>query len=690
MWKRLAPSRTKKLSTSWVMILRLTGKGKVAHCGLCFLMWIFYTLLSSRNSLRKFMGIEAYLSDILATYFKIEKKDLDDKPSYSITTNDFSQHFGYIVKPKNNQRLKLELQEDEEAKILQKDKEVKVFQLDNISLYKLDNIEKILPFLVFENFDFPDIYLSNTKTNGVKYYYPIIFRNCSINSIISMENNEILQPISFERCEIKNVQLNNSTFTSKLSFRSCQFEENTSFVNNTFQNNVYFNNSIFKGYADFGECEFEQRASFYGVSFEKVPNFSACCFKDKSLVNLVSLNIDKLDFAKVEKYINDKAFLEKEEFLQDDKRSALEQKVQLRYAQNVKDSFRAIKDILISQNNILGAQEWHKLELYSKEKEVEIRLEKNHKSSQDKSLIIKQSSEVNSLTLVIDKMILWLYRNTSFHHTCFTRILNFSVYMIFLYGIFLFILTFALSNISLGKVDVCLIFGKILIFLVFGVYIWYRMKKDNSVLKTILSIFSIVFLAVVSIFPMSIDSLPFFIYIILLVFTTRKYFDIVTTKINISYYFHFLPYIILLVIIVIKPQLLNPFIGIFSSNNLFESKFEQKLNDLNSSDILKLAQISQKDFNFQGKYKPSFAELNSAKITILTNKNKLTALTDEDLNKTKNVLGEALYGEILHAINYDNILNNAIKSTNILYSIILLLCIFSLQKTARKNSIIPS
>lgn len=36
MWKRLAPSRTKKLSTSWVMILRLTGKGKVAHCGLCF------------------------------------------------------------------------------------------------------------------------------------------------------------------------------------------------------------------------------------------------------------------------------------------------------------------------------------------------------------------------------------------------------------------------------------------------------------------------------------------------------------------------------------------------------------------------------------------------------------------------------------------------------------------------------
>lgn len=46
--------------------------------------------------------------------------------------------------------------------------------------------------------------------------------------------------------------------------------------------------------------------------------------------------------------------------------------------------------------------------------------------------------------------------------------------------------------------------------------------------------------------------------------------------------------------------------------------------------------------------------------------------------------------EIKKAIDYDNIINGAIKSTSIIYSIILLLCIFSLQKTARKNSIIPS
>lgn len=50
MWRRLAPSRTKKLSTSWVMILRLTGRGKVAHCGLVnSLIILIYYLDKSLN-----------------------------------------------------------------------------------------------------------------------------------------------------------------------------------------------------------------------------------------------------------------------------------------------------------------------------------------------------------------------------------------------------------------------------------------------------------------------------------------------------------------------------------------------------------------------------------------------------------------------------------------------------------------
>ena len=46
--------------------------------------------------------------------------------------------------------------------------------------------------------------------------------------------------------------------------------------------------------------------------------------------------------------------------------------------------------------------------------------------------------------------------------------------------------------------------------------------------------------------------------------------------------------------------------------------------------------------------------------------------------------------ETLKAIYIDKIQKDIFKSTSILYAIIFVLCIFSIQKTARKNSIIPS
>ncbi|HED6044277.1 TPA: pentapeptide repeat-containing protein, partial [Campylobacter jejuni] len=147
-----------------------------------------------------------------------------------------------------------------------------------------------------------------------------------------------------------------------------------------------FDNSIFKDYADFHECEFEKTASFYGVRFEKAPNFSACYFKEPKAVNLTNVNIDKLDFKSLEQYIKDnyqdgnyKNAIKNNEKIQKDEKELyrIENEHKLRCAKNLKDSFRVIKDVLINQNNTLEAQEWHKLELYAKEKELEIQLSKN-------------------------------------------------------------------------------------------------------------------------------------------------------------------------------------------------------------------------------------------------------------------------------------------------------------------------
>ncbi|EKI2648906.1 hypothetical protein PD233_001461, partial [Campylobacter coli] len=137
----------------------------------------------------------------------------------------------------------------------------------------------------------------------------------------------------------------------------------------------------------------------------------------------------------------------------------------------------------------------------------------------------------------------------------------------------------------------------------------------------------------------------------------------------------------------LSSNFINPFTGVFSSDKLYESKFEKSLNDLNTSAIINLASISQNDFNLHLKDQNiSFTELNSAKALIVANKENLLKLNDVNSNIAKEVLGE----EYTHTINQDKIIENTIKSTSVLYGIILLLCIFSLQKTARKNSIVPS
>ncbi|HAN0757456.1 TPA: pentapeptide repeat-containing protein, partial [Campylobacter jejuni] len=173
------------------------------------------------------------------------------------------------------------------------------------------------------------------------------------------------------------------------------------FRNSKFNDNIYFNNSVFKDYTDFHECEFEKTACFYGVRFDKAPNFSACYFKEPKAVNLINVDIDKLDFKSLEQYIKDKYQDETCENKQEITEEQRNNNCKLKCAKHLKDSFRVIKDILITQNNTLEAQEWHKLELYVKEKELEIQLGGDNKDSirnnrKIKKLQIKKNNyEVN-------------------------------------------------------------------------------------------------------------------------------------------------------------------------------------------------------------------------------------------------------------------------------------------------------
>ena len=722
------------------------------------------------------------------------------------------------------------------------------------------------------------------------------FSHCEFESKVSLrflkdnKYKEFHNGVDFSNCIFKN-EVDFSYFASgtplpdnkyynnaqNTLFKDCIFENKVDFHNSKITNNIYFNNAHFKDYVDFHECEFEKTASFYGVRFEKVPNFSACYFKEPKAVNLTNANIDKLDFKSLEQYIEDnykdESYKNETKGIQDEKEIfKIQNEHQLRYAKNLKDSFRVIKDVLITQNNKLEVQEWHKLELYAKEKELEIQLSKNKndnlkkesknqvynpkdyekfnyskiipliifllkiighlsvnilifvelvlvapfftimfycvyvvffiykiltfilksfypldinkfiifwriKFNKIKRKLIVSGRKMLDFTLWSDCVLLQVYRNTSNHHTNFLKILNFTILMISLYAFMGFVFSKTI-NFILSFNSVSIIIASYIILLVFALML-VNVKKQLYQYGVILIFMLCGAFAISMILFLSSEYISIFCFLIYFLGVLIFYlFFICKIKLFI-FLVRFFAYMIFIATIITKPQFINHFTGVSSSDKLYESKFEKRLNDLNTSAIMILTDISQDNFNLPSKDQNiSLTELNSAKALIIANKEKLKEILSKVYNdkyvsdykkvlnelenntsNVKNIIEEidnknnnsvvsaqlnkflklnfsqeidilyaiksnfsiseklspeqmALFDQkdsqdklksvltllkfkssfegILEVINQDEIIQNIIKSTSVLYSIILLLCIFSLQKTARKNSIVPS
>ncbi|HED0453387.1 TPA: hypothetical protein R4K09_001708 [Campylobacter coli] len=576
--------------------------------------------------------------------------------------------------------------------------EIEIYNVYFLGQFKIselvDTLEKIKD-IKFNHCAFNNLILEKNKFEN-----NICFEEKTKIKKIYLYENEFKKHFFIKKCFIGSINLWKNEFKNRCYFMDSKFgydeDENKkaklNFSNARFQDNVYFNNSHFYDYVDFHECEFEKITCFYGVKFYKTPNFSACYFKEPKAVNLINVDIDKLDFKSVEKYIEDnykdesyknetKGMQDKKEFFK------IKNKHKLRYAKNLKDSFRVIKDVLITQNNTLEAQEWHKLELYAKEKENHINL-----SVKDRE---KNADIFKNILIWFNCVLLNVYRNTSDHHNDFLKILNFTVGMIVLYGVFIFFCQACVEPYSKFfnelKSSVIFIIIGILVFLCWIMF--YFNRKKSIFAKSIFFIIAMVFIVLYLVtYFYKTNEYKTILYLvmcyILSIYICYFFFNIKNIIFNIV--FKFMLYLVFLFFLINSSQLINPFTGVFSSGKLYESKFEKSLNDLNASVIINLASILQNDFNLHLKDQNiSFTELNSAKALIVANKENLLKLNDANLNRAKEVLGEK-YTELLKTINQDEITENTIKSTSVLYSIILLLCIFSLQKTARKNSIVPS
>ncbi|EAI6485232.1 hypothetical protein CES63_08705 [Campylobacter coli] len=683
----------------------------------------------------------------------------------------------------------------DENKILEIHLNNMVFEQDLV----FDNVKK-LSLIINDNVKFNKLFINNCNElylqfNGrVEVIDKISINDCKFKQISI--NNHIDGNIEFQKCEFNDFNLYgfpNATIKGAFTFDFCEIKEKANFMNFEFKNkvsfkmskfkdNVYFNNSVFKDYADFHECEFEKIACFYGVRFDKAPNFSACYFKEPKAVNLINVDIDKLDFKSLEQYIKDKYQDETYENKQELTEEQRDNNCKLKCAKHLKDSFRVIKDVLITQNNTLEAQEWHKLELYAKERELLFEVESCYKEK-NKPFIAAKSEDKNSINLTFSVLLLWIYRVTSLHHTNLPRIINFASLNIVAFGGLVCLITYLSYHID--KQNNFWLFGVLILFaLIIGIVSLLLKKQKLKNITLILCLFLAFLLALflmqriafLSSFGDIIFALLFYCLLVIVLIYLYPYINL---KSFISYCFNWLVYFFLVMIVVIKPQLINPFAGIFSSDKLYESQFEKSLNDLNVSAIMILTDISQDNFNLPSKDQNiSFAELNSAKALIIANKEKLKEILSKVYNdkyvsdykkvlnelenntsNVKNIIEEidnknnnsvvsaqlnkflklnfsqeidilyaiksnfsiseklspeqmALFDQkdsqdklksvlallkfkssfegILKIINQDKIIENTIKSTSILYGIILLLCIFSLQKTARKNSIVPS
>lgn len=328
-----------------------------------------------------------------------------------------------------------------------------VFNNCNIILYKDkkdkkgDNTTTIENYLYFYNCTFKkklkliDITFNKTltfnhcnferevKIHRNRFLSHFVFINCHDKqnkeiSSLDLQENTFEKYFFIKRCTIENIKLQKNDFEDRFycvdsTFGNIENKEKLDFSNTLFKKEVYFNNSHFKNYVDFHECEFEKTACFYEVTFDEIPNFSQAIFKGN--LNSVNTNLN-FDFDELETKI-------KQEHGNDNKKSLD------KFANDFRDSFRTFKSALIKDNNLLEASKLHKYELYCKEIELKQSWNKKGKNVENITDTQKNTWQFRDF---IEYLLLTFYRKLSDHHTDFLKTFNNLILLIALYSIFIF------------------------------------------------------------------------------------------------------------------------------------------------------------------------------------------------------------------------------------------------------------
>jgi len=375
-------------------------------------------------------------------------------------------------------------------------------------------------------------------------------------------------------------------------------------------------------------------------------------------------------------------------------------------ANDFRDSFRTLKNIVTKTGNHLDAIRYRVSELYCKE----IELEDDLKDKESKDPARK------NIKNFIDLMLLKLYRVTSDHHSNLVKIVNIAVTIVVLYGVLNWF--FPRLYVCLEKGEYVLqnwLFLSVFIFIVVVFIIWIiraaAQRWKNLVIVLILPIFLIAMLQ-----PMSKSFLHYSfvselndilnttgVFILIFLFLICGY-TYISEKMGyiISYVFHIFLYVCFIVFLLVRPELFNPFSGIFQSTKIEPDKFRSYVLENNESapkEILDLIETnSNKNMDYNIKLISDHRLKILKKIDSINGQSKpkersnvlsyfcLSAYLEESKNDKKyvqiyNILLDDEISEISRKIS---------KAGYLVYTFIMLLIIYSLTKTARRNSIVPS
>ncbi|ELU6335252.1 pentapeptide repeat-containing protein [Campylobacter jejuni] len=248
--------------------------------------------------------------------------------------------------------------------------------------------------------------------------YPLIFNHCIFDYKIDKKT-----PIE----QIKKLSFLNCNFKKEIYLHFQECLDIFQMDNCVFEDRVTikgkFNDNVY-----FNNSIFKNYANFHTCEFEKTASFYGVRFEKtpnfsqaifKGNLNAVNTNLN-FTFDDLQERI-------KQEYK--DFNKTKEEKPLDKIANDFRDSFRIFKNALIKDNNALDASNFHKYELYCKEMELKESWNKLKKVDIDED--IDQNNK--NYSKLMDFLLLGFYRKLCDHHTDLLKVFNNFVLLIALY-----------------------------------------------------------------------------------------------------------------------------------------------------------------------------------------------------------------------------------------------------------------